>query len=345
MSKITNAQVTLLKGFFDAGDQPTSAQFGDAIEALQEANDEHDHCGVAAGDGLQALGSTAGPLTVTIANNGLHVLDTGNDHDLIITPGTNLSADRILTLITGDAARTITLNGNPTLNDWFDQAVKQASTPTFAGLSIVTGAGTAPLQFTCAGTQAGILLHDSVSGNIRAHVAYDEAASLLKLHCGVNIGGAMTAYRMAISQIGYVTKPNNCSFSVQPTVDQNNWAIGADAQVAFGTEIFDVGSNFGGNTFSAPVTGKYMLSVVLYLSNIDSAATIYRLRIVTTARTYTYVIDAAMFDQDGTISMPFTVVADMTAADTAQITLKQTGGAPQMDIIAAHSYFMGYLLG
>jgi hypothetical protein len=32
-----------------------------------------------------------------------------------------------------DAARTIKLTGNPTLADWFDQAVKAASSPTFVG--------------------------------------------------------------------------------------------------------------------------------------------------------------------------------------------------------------------
>ncbi len=70
---------------------------------------------------------------ITFANNGLHILDTNASHDLIIIAGSDLTADRNLTFITGDAARTITLSGNPTLADWFDQAVKIASSPTFAG--------------------------------------------------------------------------------------------------------------------------------------------------------------------------------------------------------------------
>lgn len=73
---------------------------------------------------------------VTLGNSGLHVLDTNASHDLVITPGSDLSADRILTLTTGDAARTITLSGNPTLADWFDQAVKAASSPAFAGIIV-----------------------------------------------------------------------------------------------------------------------------------------------------------------------------------------------------------------
>jgi len=75
-------------------------------------------------------------LTATLPNEGLRLLDTGGDHYLTIKPGSNLGANRILTITTGDAARTITLLGNPTLDDWFDQAVKQASSPSFAGVYI-----------------------------------------------------------------------------------------------------------------------------------------------------------------------------------------------------------------
>ncbi len=51
---------------------------------------------------------------VTVTNEGLHLLDTNASHDLIIKPGSDLSADRILTLTTGDAARTVALGGDLT---------------------------------------------------------------------------------------------------------------------------------------------------------------------------------------------------------------------------------------
>lgn len=71
------------------------------------------------------------PVTMTFANAGLRILDTDASHDLIISPGSNLSADRTLTITTGDSSRTITLSGNPTLADWFDQAVKTTSAVIF----------------------------------------------------------------------------------------------------------------------------------------------------------------------------------------------------------------------
>lgn len=76
------------------------------------------------------------PGVLTVPNTGLHLLDTNASHDLIISPGSNLSADRTLSLVTGDAGRTLTLNGNPTLDDWFDQSVKVAASPQFASIQL-----------------------------------------------------------------------------------------------------------------------------------------------------------------------------------------------------------------
>ncbi len=55
---------------------------------------------------------------------------------LNVIAGSSLTVNRLLTLTTGDADRILTLNGNPTLNDWFDQSVKQAASPTHAGLNL-----------------------------------------------------------------------------------------------------------------------------------------------------------------------------------------------------------------
>lgn len=53
--------------------------------------------------------------SITVANTGLHILDTNATHDLIIAPGSNLTADRTLTLTTGDANRAVSLSGDVTL--------------------------------------------------------------------------------------------------------------------------------------------------------------------------------------------------------------------------------------
>lgn len=52
---------------------------------------------------------------LTLANTALHLLDTNASHDLIIAPGSNLTADRTLTITTGDASRTLTISGDATV--------------------------------------------------------------------------------------------------------------------------------------------------------------------------------------------------------------------------------------
>ena len=57
----------------------------------------------------------------------------------------------------GGAARTITLSGNPTLADWFDQAVKSTSSPTFSGVSTGTLSATGTFTQTVVGNAIHIL--------------------------------------------------------------------------------------------------------------------------------------------------------------------------------------------
>lgn len=59
--------------------------------------------------------NVTGIATLTLPNTGLHLLDTNATHDLIIAPGSNLTADRTLTVMTGDANRLLSLAGDATL--------------------------------------------------------------------------------------------------------------------------------------------------------------------------------------------------------------------------------------
>ena len=52
------------------------------------------------------------PTSITVPNEGIHILDTNASHDLIIKAGSDLAADRILTVTTGDAARTLTFEAD-----------------------------------------------------------------------------------------------------------------------------------------------------------------------------------------------------------------------------------------
>lgn len=58
----------------------------------------------------------AGAASLTLPNSGLHLLDTDASHDLVVAPGSDLTADRTLTVTTGDASRTLTLSGDLTVS-------------------------------------------------------------------------------------------------------------------------------------------------------------------------------------------------------------------------------------
>lgn len=54
--------------------------------------------------------------TITVANTGLHILDTNDSHDLIIKPGSNITADRTFTITTGDSDIELNLAGSTTIS-------------------------------------------------------------------------------------------------------------------------------------------------------------------------------------------------------------------------------------
>lgn len=66
------------------------------------------------------------------STGGIGLPDSNNSHFVILKPTSNVTAERTVSIATGDADRTVTINGNPTLDDWFDQSVKAAASPTFA---------------------------------------------------------------------------------------------------------------------------------------------------------------------------------------------------------------------
>lgn len=72
---------------------------------------------------------------LTFPNTGLHILDTNATHDLIISPGSDLTADRTLTITTGDASRTLTLSGDATISGTNTGDVTLSGTPDYITIS------------------------------------------------------------------------------------------------------------------------------------------------------------------------------------------------------------------
>ena len=174
------------------------------------------------------------------------------------------------------------------------------------------------------------------------HIGLDDTDDDLKIGLGSALG---TTTHMSFDEDGAILKPLQPAFSVNPTSKQTDIALNSDVTVVWGTEVFDIGGDFATNTFTAPVTGKYQLNVMLWLEAVDSCASYYELILITSNRN----IDAAIFDPDfgqdaAYWDLTVAAVTDMDAGDTAYVTLRQQAGTQQTDI-GATSRFTGYLLG
>jgi hypothetical protein len=137
--------------------------------------------------------------------------------------------------------------------------------------------------------------------------------------------------------------PNQSSFIVSPSQAQNDLANGDT--IVWGTETVDRNSDFASSTFTAPVTGQYLLSVVLRLRNGDAAASYMIARIETSNRHYDFIASGDRWDANPNYwSANFSTVADMDANDTVTVEWYQSGGSNQVDV-ETDSRFSGHLLG
>ena len=195
----------------------------------------------------------------------------------------------------------------------------------------------------------GTLFFGGASGTSRMYLARSGVDTLLvNADSGVIKFGTNNTERMRIDSTGAVTMPAQPAFLARPASQQDNFATntgGGVTAVAFGSEVFDQNADFSSNTFTAPVTGKYQLNVLIYLLNADLDVGYYQPILATSNRSYSTVISTGSYDLDvayTTISQ--SVLADMDAGDTASVGMQTpSGGAAQADV-STSSHFSGYLV-
>ena len=105
--------------------------------------------------------NVTGMASLTLTNTGLHLLDTNASHDLIIAPGSDLTADHTLTITTGDADRTLTIDASTTLNGG-----THSGTNTGDQTSVTGNAGTVTVANEATDTSCFILFATAASGSL-----------------------------------------------------------------------------------------------------------------------------------------------------------------------------------
>lgn len=145
-----------------------------------------------------------------------------------------------------------------------------------------------------------------------------------------------------------LTVPKQPAFLAYNSTTDTNIATNSWVTIDFDTEVYDNTNNFASDVFTAPRTGKYILSANVVLEALDSAATKYRARINTSNRFYLSQIDPNFSADLDVYTFSITAIADMDKDDTAKIEVYQTSGTQQTDVLGGswlQTYFCGWFLG
>jgi hypothetical protein len=160
------------------------------------------------------------------------------------------------------------------------------------------------------------------------------------LNTGISDSSSATA--ITIDSGGRVTMPNQPCFSATASI--NDIPLTTQTTVPLSSERFDVGSNLASNTFTAPVTGKYLFTYMFYFFDVDTDHTTFDIHIKTSNKQYQQTFSPDHFvDTDTLFSVSSSVIADMDANDTMFYAVYVAGGAAQTSI-HADSQVSGCLL-
>lgn len=162
-----------------------------------------------------------------------------------------------------------------------------------------------------------------------------------------------TSDALIINNTGEINYPLQPAFLAVGTVTATDvTGDGTTYSLAnFNTEIFDQNNDFAANTFTAPVTGRYLLNCSIMFSGLTASHTNGLISIITSNRTYASYINnfANLRTSSDQAATTFTAIVDMDAADTATIEVVISGGTKVVDIIFngtadPRTWFSGYLL-
>jgi C1q domain len=202
-----------------------------------------------------------------------------------------------------------------------------------------------------AGNYASVHYTDSAGGiaikaaNAAGKVTFwTSSTEKMRLHAsgGVSIGNTTdpSANNLSVQgRVQAVTQPGFLAYNSSSDTTQANGAT-----IDFDTEVYDEAGNFAADTFTAPVTGRYLFNIGVRTST-GSATQDRAFALVTTARTYQMSYTAAVLSASinaGTGS----VIADMTAGDTATVTLGVSTGTATVvgDATVLYTFFSGRLV-
>ncbi len=194
---------------------------------------------------------------------------------------------------------------------------------------IVIGAGTVITMSQCTLSSSTT---NVISGS--GTLIYSDLAFI-----GSGIGISASTQTSHYVQLGKYKAMGQPAFLATAGTQTDITGDGTTATLTFVTEIFDQDNNFDGtSTFTAPVTGNYLLSTEFILRGMSAASTGGNGNIVTSARSYTfgvqnYFATSELLTGENRLSIGTTTIANMTAGDTALVQLTVSNGTKTVDVI------------
>lgn len=318
---------------------------------------------ILAGTGTMNIAADATAGAVNVATGaGVKVLTVGSSN---ATSSTTLQSGTGALAVTS-AGGTLTINsGTGALSLSNDAAATTVSIGTGAAVKGVTLGSTSSTSATTVQAGTGALNLLSLGGAITANsgvgaigISTDVAATTVSIGTGgaaksVTLGSTTTTSATTINSgsgnltmVGNVLKTTNPAFLAylgatvnDKTGNGASYLLGTDAL----TEVYDRGNNFNTNgVFTAPVTGIYDLRASITVSG-TTIATSFTINLITTARTYTYVLTRAALGTNQAVSI--SALCDMASGNSATVSIVVSGEAGDTDDIAGSASCVTYFCG
>lgn len=200
------------------------------------------------------------------------------------------------------------------------------------------------------GASADSYVQYSVNGSAKFRVGVDQSASdAFKISIGSSLG---TSDAFVMTSAGETTMPLQPAFSAYLSSTASNvTGDGTFYTLACNTEIFDQQSNYnnGTYTFTAPVDGRYLFTMIYYMGGILVAHTAGYNTIVTSNTTFACNSMSPFMRSSsaGEVAIDTQVFCVMDSADTVYVQMTVSNGTKVVDVIgssAPGTVFQGALI-
>lgn len=278
------------------------------------------------------------------------------------TSGTLATTSQIpatpISLANGGTNASLTANNGGIFYSTSTAGAILAGTSTASQL-LLSGASTTPAWSTSTypTTNAANTLLYASSANTMAALATANSGTLITSSGGVpSISSTLpSAVQANITSTGTLGNQLNttraCFFAYNSGNQTSVTGDGTLYTITFDNKLFDQGTNFASNTFTAPVTGKYLFTYNITVFSLGVAHTRGFIQISTNLVTFILNEINPGTGRDlgsGSNEYGFTgsVIASMTANDTATIQVNISGSTKTVGVIGGTSQmgFSGYLL-